>query len=264
MASSFPGMDPYLEGPDIWEDFHANLAGEIQAQLSPRLRPRYFAALSARVTYEEVAIEERRVAKPDLSVLRVSDQPTQGVSVAILPAPVTGLVALEVPVKEQSIEIHEVGTGTLVTAIEILSPVNKRPGHDAFETYRRKRRDLLRTTVHLMEIDLLRGGHRPPLITPLPAAPYFIFLGRAERRPHIEIWPVSMREPIPVVPVPLIAPDADVPLDLGLAVRTIYDRASYDLRIDYHGAPPPPALTPEDASWVRERIGMSMGSSRPA
>jgi hypothetical protein len=40
MPSPFPGMDPYLEPPNIWEDFHANLAGEIQAQLTPDRRHR--------------------------------------------------------------------------------------------------------------------------------------------------------------------------------------------------------------------------------
>jgi hypothetical protein len=30
MASPFPGMNPYLEAPEIWEDFHANLATEIR------------------------------------------------------------------------------------------------------------------------------------------------------------------------------------------------------------------------------------------
>src|SRR2546426_10933170 len=69
MPSPFPGMDPYLEDPDIWEDFHANLAGEIQSQLAPRLRPRYIAAITRRVSYEEVAVEEtqRHSAKPDVS-----------------------------------------------------------------------------------------------------------------------------------------------------------------------------------------------------
>jgi hypothetical protein len=189
MPSPFPGMDPYLEHADIREDFHANLAGEIQAQLTPRLRPRYYAALTPRVTYEEVVIEEKRVAKPDVSVYDRGGRSPGGSALTILPAPVTGIATLEVPVKEQAIEIRETGSGTLVTAIEILSPVNKRPGHDAFEGYRRNRRDLLRTNVHLLEIDLLRAGARPPLLTPLPEAPYFVFLSRDGKRPKVEIWP---------------------------------------------------------------------------
>jgi len=147
-----------------------------------------------------------------------------------------------------------VATGLLVTAIEILSPVNKRPGHEAFEAYRRKRRDLLRTPVSLMEIDLLRAGQRPPLLTPLPDAPYFIFLSRGDSRPEVEIWPLRLQDPIPVVPVPLLDPDPDVPLDLGRAIHTIYDRAAYDLRIDYRQPLPKPEFSPEDTRWLEERI----------
>lgn len=255
MSSPFPGMNPYLEAPDIWEDFHASLAWKIRAQLAPRLRPRYYAALMPRVTYEEVAIEKIRGAKPDVSVLRVSDRPLEGGPVAVEAAPFTGLVTLEVPVKEQSVEIRESATGTLVTAIEILSPVNKRPGHESFDAYRRKRRDLLRLAAHLMEIDLLRAGQRPPLATARPEAPYFVILSREERRPKVDIWPLRLQEAIPIVPVPLEAPDPDVPLDLGRAIAEIYTECAFDLRIDYSKPAPKPELPPGDAAWVRARVG---------
>ncbi len=160
MPSPFPGMDPYLEHPNIWEDFHASLAMEIRDQLSPQLRPRYFAALMPRVTYEEITVEKLRSVKPDVSVYKVDDQPLRGEAVAIAPAPVIEQVPLETPVKLYTVEIREVETGLLVTAIEILSPVNKRPSHEAHQAYQRKRRDLLRTEVHLLELDLLRGGQR--------------------------------------------------------------------------------------------------------
>ncbi|MBI2877313.1 MAG: DUF4058 family protein [Candidatus Tectomicrobia bacterium] len=254
MPSPFPGMDPYLEAPHIWEDFHANLATEIQRQLTPRLRPRYIAALIPRVTYDEVVVEQRHLAKPDVSVYQVSDRSWSGEAVAIAPAPLVGLVALEEPIKLYSIEIRRVESGRLVTAIEILSPVNKRPSHKDFERYRRKRRALLDSDAHLLEIDLLRAGQRPPLVTPLPHAPYFIFLSRAGQRPQVEIWPLRLQDPIPVLPVPLLAPDPDVPLDLGRAIQTIYEETAYDLRIDYRQPPPPPDLAPEEADWIEARL----------
>ncbi|MEW5986784.1 MAG: DUF4058 family protein [Chloroflexota bacterium] len=249
MSSPFPGMDPYLEAPDLWEDFHANLASEIQAQLAPRLRPRYYAALTPRVTYEEVVIGATQAVKPDVSIWKVDDQPHTVAPVAIAPAPLIGRTTLEVAVKEQRIEIREAQSGDLVTAIEILSPFNKRPGHEAFDKYQRKRRLLLRTAVHLLEIDFLRRGLRLP-VTPLPDAPYFVFLSRSEERPRVEIWPIQLPELIPVVPVPLLEPDADVPLDLGRAVHDLYERTAYDLRIDYSQPPPKPDLLPEEAEWV--------------
>jgi len=250
MPSPFPAMDPYLEAPAIWEDFHASLAGEIKIRLAPLLRPRYYAALTPRVTYEEVTVEQMRGVKPDVTVYKVSDRPLAGGRIAIAPAPVSGLVTLELPVKEQSVEIREAQTRLLVTVIEILSPVNKRRGHEAFEAYRKKRRDLLRSSAHLIEIDLLRAGERPPLSTALPDAPYFVFLHREEARPKVDIWPLRIQEAIPVFPVPLLEPDPDVPLELGAAIRKIYDESAYDLRIDYSQPPPKPDFPLEDAAWI--------------
>jgi hypothetical protein len=248
-------MDPYLEAPELWEDFHARLADQISAQIGPLLRPRYFAALTPRVTYEEVTVAQVRGMKPDVAVYSRRDVPFgSGGGVAVAPAPMTGTVTIDVPVKEQSIEIREAATGVLVTVIEILSPVNKRPGHDAYAAYRKKRRAIFATDVHILEIDLLRSGERPPLATPHPTTPYAVYLGRGRNRPFVGIWPIGQRDPLPVVPVPLLPPDPDVPLDLALALRSIYDRASYDLRIDYRAEPPPPALPPEDLAWLREQV----------
>ncbi|MCI0399664.1 MAG: DUF4058 family protein [Chloroflexi bacterium] len=255
MPSPFPRMDPYLEAADMWEDFQANLAMEIQAQLTPYLRPRYIAALTPRVVYDEVVIARPYTIKPEVSVWKVHDRPQVGVATAISPPPLVGTVSLEEPVREQRIEIHEVETKRLVTVLEILSPVNKRRGHDAFESYRRKRRHLLRTEVHLMEIDLLRVGERASIATPLPDEPYFIFLYRGPQPSRVEIWPLPLQKPIPVVPVPLLEPDPDVPLDLGRAIQVIYDRVAYDLRIDYNQEPPHPDLfEPEDKAWLENHL----------
>ena len=253
MASPFPGMDPYLEHPEICEDFHANLAGEIQAQLNPSLVPKYVAVLVPRVSYEEVIIGETyRAVKPDVSVLQVDDKPFGGTAVAIAPPPLSVAVAEEVPVRLFTVEIKGVETDALVTAIEILSPVNKRRGHEAFTAYQRKLRDLHRGEVHLLEIDLLRKGERFPLPVTLPDAPYFIFLHRAGET-HVDIWPLELAEPIPVVPVPLLHPDPDVGLDVGLAIKNVYGRAYYQLRIDYN-KPPRPALSSKDADWIEKHF----------
>lgn len=252
MPSPFPGMDPYIESPDIWEDFHTNLAGEIQAQLNPQLRPRYIAALIPRVTYEELFVETvtPHTVKPDVSILQRSQQPWSGTAVSIAPPPLTAAVMQEVPVRLVSIEIREVATGRLVTAIEILSPTNKKPGHENFDEYHEKRRSLMRSTAHLLEIDLLRQGKRFPTIPPLPNNPYFVFLHRGSGSPQVEIWPLSFQESIPVVPVPLLHPDSDLPLDLGQAVQNVYDKAAYDLRVDYTQPPPKPDLPPEQMAWI--------------
>jgi hypothetical protein len=246
-------MDPYLENPNIWEDFHTSLATEIRDQLAQHIRPRYIAALASNVTYDEVMIEERRLAKPDVSIFQVAPTPLQGEAVAIAPTPLIGQAPLEIPIKLYTVELREVETGRLVTAIEILSPVNKRPGHEAYETYRRKRRDLIRAGVHLLEIDLLRGGQWLPLLTSLPDSPYFVFLTR-EGRTRVEIWPLSWRDPFPILPAPLLEPDPEAPLDLGQAIQNIYDRAAYELRIDYRQLPPKPVLTSEELDWLETHL----------
>ncbi len=75
-----------------------------------------------------------------------------------------------------------------------------------------------------------------------------------EHHPNVEIWPISFQHPIPILPVPLMAPDADVPIDLNQAIQTIYTEAVYDLRIDYKQMPPPPALPSEEAAWLEAHL----------
>ena len=250
MQPPFPGMDPYLEAPDLWPDVHASLAFAMRDQLQPHLSPRYTAALIPYVAFEAIEIAPARLAVPDVGIFEHDRSGPAGAATTIAPAPLTGMVAMEVPTRYQRIEIRAVGGDTLVTVIELLSPVNKRAGAESADAYDRKRRELLRSEAHLLEIDLLRAGRRPAFTTPLPEAPYFIFLSRRERRPLVEIWPLSLRGPIPVIPVPLRAPDADVSLDLTEALRRVYISARYDLRIDYRQTPPPPELPPDDAAWL--------------
>lgn len=250
----FPVWILNLEAPSLWPDVHTSLSFAIRDQLQPQLSPRYTAAITSYVAFEMIEIAPARVAVPDVGILDRDVAPARGGAVAIAPAPLTGIVALEAPTRYQRIEVRTVGDETLVAAIEILSPVNKRPGVEGADAYERKRRELLRSEAHLMEIDLLRGGRRPALVTPLPPKPYFICLSRVQRRPEIEIWPISLQQPLPLVPVPLRPPDADVALDLGAVFHRIYTSARYDLRIDYRQAPPPPDLPPDDATWLDTRL----------
>lgn len=256
MPSPFPGMDPYIEDAEIWSDFHNNLASEIQGQLNPLIRPRYIARLIPRVTYEVVEIARPRGVRPDVGIWARSTLPRivrESASV-ITPAPVTSSVELEFPLELVNVEIHRTDTLELVTAIEILSPVNKKPGHEAFEEYLRKRRELLRSAAHLIEIDLLRVGSRPPLQEPVPPAPYYIVLSRANHRPEVAVWPLQFQDRLPTLPVPLDVKDPDVALDLGTALSAVYERGGYADLIDYHHTPPLPALSASDMLWLEERL----------
>ncbi len=258
MPSPFPGMDPYLETPRRWQHFHNDLAAEIQSQLNRALDPRYAAWLTAYAAYETVEIARPRAIQPDVAVWKLPHRDGQqrggAALLTIAPAPVLSAIPLEVPVQRYRVELRTVAGEELVTVIEILSPANKRAGHDDRAEYLRKRRDLLRSAVHLLEIDLLRGGERPPLEEPVPPSPYVITLSRAERRPVVEVWPLALAAPLPVLPVPLLEPDADAPLDLGAAVASVYERGPYARTIDYREPPPPPPLASDEAAWVEERL----------
>jgi hypothetical protein len=153
--------------------------------------------------------------------------------------------------------VRATGAGQLVALIEILSPANKRPSHDAYTEYLRKRKEILRSQVHLLEIDLLRAGSRPPLEEPVPRAPYCAVFSRATHRPRVDIRPIQLLDSLPVLPVPLLEPDPDAPLDLGAVVASVYERGAYEDRIDYREVPPPPPLGADDAAredaLLRER-----------
>lgn len=256
MPSPFPGMDPYIEDPEIWSDFHLDLAAEIRTRLNQVIQPNYVARLIPRVTYELVEIGKTHRVHPDISVWQTQRTPKPHTETAVLipPAPNVSTVKLEVPFRLASVEVRRTGTLELVTAIEILSPVNKQPSHDTYGEYKRKRRELLRSATHLMEIDLLRGGQRPPLEEPVPQAPYYVTLSRGDRRPVVEVWPIMLQERLPMLPIPLLEPDPDVPLDLAAIVADVYERGGYATLIDYHRPPPPPKLAEADLIWVDDLL----------
>ena len=106
--------------------------------------------------------------------------------------------------------------------------------------------------MHLIEIDLLRRGTRIPMREALPEGPYFAFLSRAENRPMTGVWPISLRETLPRIPVPLLPGDADVALDLQAAINQTNDAFGFDLELDYR-MPPETVLDPDDRAWAAQR-----------
>jgi hypothetical protein len=169
----------------------------------------------------------------------------------VLEAPAYGHIAPEVDIERESfIEVRDRVGRELVAVIELLSPTNKRPGPDR-EQYLSKRRQLLAGPVHLVEIDLLRSYPRMP-VEGLPSCDYVALVSRAEERPRVGLWAVSLRERLPVIPIPLRSPDPDARLDLQEALHRIYDVAGYE---DYiYAGTPVPALGTEDAEWAKKLL----------
>jgi hypothetical protein len=260
MSSPFPGMDPYLEAPEIWRGFHHALAEEIKAQLNLVLSPRYYADVEVHTVLEEVGVATTKTVYPDTAILEtVVATPSSATAVAIPAAPIQRLAMLPEEHKMRTVQVRETATDTLVTAIEILSPVNKRG--DGLHLYRAKRKSLLRTDVHLIELDLLRSGERPGWEVKEPAliCEYIVLVNRAfcgDIRLS-EIWPVALDAPLPLCPVPLLPPDADVPLSLGEVLVQVYHRAAYARRIDYTLPVPPPPLRPAMQRWLATHLSPS-------
>ena len=264
MPSPFPGMDPYLEGY-LWPDVHHRLATQISDQLMPMLRPRYVARIEIQVVQDTTPEADIGIMYPDVEVVRAyqrdSELPPASTSMGArtaeaLPITPTSLSVplLDVEVRLARVEIRDTAHNRLVTSIEILSPVNKRePG---LSKYREKRRQPRAADVHILEIDLLRRGQRPLVHPRIPPSAYRITLIRAAAR-CADIWSLRLQDTLPIVPIPLRAPDADIPLDLATAFTTIYDRAAYDLSLNYAEPPPPPPLSAEEQGWVRQRLSPS-------
>lgn len=261
MTSPFPGMDPYLEG-EFFQEFHERLANQISAQLMPLLSPKYVALLAKRYVIDQsalgiVGLPMERVFYPDVHVIAPLPSPSaSGANLAATVDTLTPTVELPSPMLDQvpvvSVEIRDVAERRLVTLIEILSPVNKRG--EGVREYAARRIELMQTLTHLLEIDLVRGGARIRLLGEPPPAPYYVYLSRYQRRPNTLVWAIGLRDRLPTVPVPLLPPDPDVPLDLQTAVNDCFKLVGYERLLDYASAPPPPELNVDEARWLNERL----------
>jgi hypothetical protein len=253
MPSSFPGMDPYLEHPALWPDVHNSLLAAIRDSVAPDVAPRYYVALERR-TYVLKPDDLVFIGRPDVAVVQRREE-----AAPRAPAPSVGTAVLEVDVpmadevEEAFLEVRDVATGRCVTVLELLSPVNKLTGRGR-DTYLEKRTEVLRTRTSLVEVDLLRAGEPMPVIGPPVASDYRILVSRGSRRPHSQLYAWSLRQPIPTFVLPLLKGDAEPSVDLGAVVHALYDRARFDLRLDYT-RPPVPALAEGDVPWARSLLG---------
>src|SRR5205085_10190617 len=166
---------------------------------------------------------------------------------AVLEAPTT----VELPAadleSDSCIEIRDRWSRKLITIIELLSPSNKNPGPDR-DQYLAKRRGILRSPAHFVEIDLLRGGPRMPAAE-APAADYCVMVSQAEDRPRAGLWPISLRDALPKIPIPLHPGDPLPHLDLQAVLHEVYDLADYRKYV-YEDSPKPP-LRAEDEAWAK-------------
>ena len=247
MPSPFPGMDPYLERPGSWQNVHVTLISALRAELQPLVRPRYWVTVEARI-YELLPGDDLLVGLPDVTVVPIgkTTAPVSTGGVATSPA-VDVVVPLPFSVTERYLEVRDVGTGEVVTVVEVLSPTNKLAGAGR-DAYLEKRRQVLSTGTNLVEIDLLRQGQRMPLLQ-APSDYHYSVLIASSRKARAKLHHWNVTDAAPVIPFPLREGEESVPLDLGRVLSRAYDEGSYDLALNYR-QPPTPPLSPEDEAWA--------------
>ncbi len=250
MPSPFPGMNPYLENPELWSEVHHRLITGLADAIEPNLSFKYRVAIEKR-TYLSDGEDSVLVGIPDLSVFSQKSTTTQTASTATLRSQdefVTVTIPMPEEVRESYLEIIEVATGYVVTAIELISPKNKSAGIGR-KKYEKKRKLVLSSPTHLVEIDLLRGGKPMQILNEIPQKDYRILVSRSDRRPQAQLYAFSIRQEIPKFLLPLQSGDTQPLVDLQALLIGVYDRARFDMAIDYT-LEPSPLLKAEDKVWA--------------
>jgi hypothetical protein len=246
-------MDPYLETPALWADFHARFTTYWCDALIECLPDNYEARIDEKVHLIERSLPPRdKRLEPDVAITQrrptlTPSPPSAGVATL---EPVTLSLVIEEESHERHIEILHRPDHRLVAVLELLSPSNKEePGRTL---YIGKRNALIYHPVHLVELDLLLKGQRLRLAEELPAGDYYAMISRGDQRPKCDVYAWTMRQPLPVIPIPLLPPDPVVWFDLGAVFTPTYDRGRYARSLDYT-APPTVSLDAARLAWVRER-----------
>lgn len=252
MRSPFPGMDPYLEHPELWPDVHHGLIEALRDSLAPQLRPRYRVAVEKRVYLIEpeglVFVGRPDVAIGEFPVTRPA--PTGGRTT--VGSPVTVTIPVPDLQREAYLEVRDVGSAEVITTLEVLSPSNKRSG-EGRRAYEIKRQRVLASLTHLVEIDLLRGGEPMRVLEGSGETMYRILVSESQERPRARLYAFGIREPIPSFRLPLRPGEEGPVVDMQELLSSLYERAGYDLAVRYAGDAEPP-LRDSDAAWADELL----------
>ena len=255
MPSPFPGMDPYLESPAHWSDFHGTFVPALRDAINQRLPKNYIARIGEHVSVIAPigAVPPGDSFIPDVAVIhRAGNRSESTAAGAALLEPPEATELENVEFSDQRIETYvkivRLPDQDLVTVVELLSPTNKY-GEGRGE-YMQKRRELRMQSVNLVELDLLRAGQRIEFDRPLPAGHYFAFVTRGSRSRITTVHPWSIRDPMPAIPIPLKELDAELLLPTREPFALTYARGRYDEIVDYSVHPPPPAFASPLQEWV--------------
>ncbi len=287
MPIPFPGMNPYLEHPDLWPNVHQKMIAALADTLEQQLPAGYRVRLRER-RYRVSGEDSLVVGSPgldwgqyhaseaslDIACETTAHQPPERTiswshsSPAVTQAPSQNLpetvghavkqpIAVLIPVPQKIYETYlEIATvsGEVVTIVEALSPKKKRPGRGRM-LYERYREAIFGRDVHFVEIDLLRGWEPSSIYGPDEAGDYRILISRSEQRPRAQLYTWTVTEPIPQIVLPLLGHD-----ELDFSLKPVVDLACdrTDLLVNYQLAPLPP-LRQQENIWLEgflQEVGM--------
>jgi hypothetical protein len=248
-------MDPYIERPAIWPDFHNRLIACVCGELQPMLRPRYVALTEERL----YVVESERPIRPDVSMVhtaREQDRSRAALSTAVIDTdPPAVFEFWSEEIREPLIHIIEPAAGNrIVTAIEVISPDNKSPGPGRI-AYCRKRDELWSGGANLVEIDLLRNGEPTVRVTAeklQSLRPWHYIVAITRRWPsREEVYAIPLTRRLPRVAIPLAADDRDVTLDLQTVYTRCWNEGPYPELLHYT-EPPPGPMSPDEILWCQQ------------
>jgi len=117
----------------------------------------------------------------------------------------------------------------------------------------------IRGRINLVEIDLLRAGthvvsgSRAALdLDQMTGSAYVTCVSRAARTHLLEAYVTPLRNPLPVVRIPLRATDHDVLLPIQPLLNRCYRMGAY-WNADHQNVPGP-ELTAEERDWVTDQV----------
>ncbi len=263
MPSPFPGMDPYLEKPGFWPDVHHMLISGCREQLSAQLRPKYIVRIEERtyITDESDPTLALQLRVPDVEVAGRPGWENARMSAEVdtaqweIAEPVVAKTWFEEEIHEAFLQIIDHESRNVVTVIEILSPSNKVPGSPGRKSFERRTagRSCARRVIGWKLICSAGFGWCAFPKKKVGPHEYLVHVAKEDLRPRGLLYPIRLAHRRPVIPIPLKPEDPDTGLDLQTVLDAAYDRAGYDLEIDYHKEPEPP-LDAELAAWTDQLL----------
>ncbi|MEM9804299.1 MAG: DUF4058 family protein [Cyanobacteria bacterium P01_D01_bin.56] len=258
MPVMFPGMNPYLEHPDLWPEIHPRFVTALANLLKQEVSERYSIVVRKRVY---------RVSGEDSLVVGQSNQTTHTAhhgsaypSRASSQQPIPTYIAVPQTIQEDYIEIVDHHIGTTVTIVETLTPQKKRPGRGR-DNYEQRCEAIFGGDTHFVEIDLLRGWE--PISAYAPSnIDYRVLVSRSDQRPKAEMYAWQVNTPIPLLTIPISRPQdgdgtqKDCTVNLKQALENACTNSNYDFSINYERDPIPP-LHPEANQWLDKLLGQA-------